>query len=78
MKLKRLAINRLPGISQPFDIEPAGAGFNVIFGPNGIGKSSICRAVEGLYWDDRGSSQKTLVNGNFELEGEAWWAERDG
>ncbi len=78
MKLKRLAINRLPGISQPFEIELAGAGFHVVFGPNGIGKSSICRAVEGLYWDDRGSSQRTSINGEFELDGDAWWAEREG
>ena len=78
MKLKRLAINRLPGIGLPFEIESAGAGIHVVFGPNGIGKSSICRAVEGLYWDDRGPSQRTTVNGEFELDGEAWWAEREG
>jgi ABC-type Mn2+/Zn2+ transport system ATPase subunit len=76
--LKRLAINRLPGISQPFEIELESAGFHVVFGPNGIGKSSICRAVEGLYWEDRGSSQRTSINGEFELDGEAWWAEREG
>ena len=78
MKLKRLAINRLPGISQPFEIEAAGAGFHVVFGPNGIGKSSICRAVEGLYWEDRGSSRPTSVTGEFELDGETWWGEREG
>ncbi|MCH7910849.1 MAG: AAA family ATPase, partial [Candidatus Hydrogenedentes bacterium] len=78
MKLKRLAINRLPGISQPFEIEAAGAGFHVVFGPNAIGKSSICRAVESLYWEDRGPSQRTSVTGEFELDGEAWWAEREG
>ena len=78
MKLKRLAINRLPGISQPFEIEAAGAGFHVIHGPNGIGKSSICRAVEALYWENRGQSQLTSVTGEFELDGENWWAEREG
>ena len=78
MKLKRLAINRLPGISRPFEIKSAGAGFHVIFGPNGIGKSSICRAVECLYWEDRGPSQRISVNGEFELDGETWWAEREG
>ena len=78
MRLKRLAINRLPGISQPFEIEAAGAGFHVVFGPNGIGKSSICRAVEGLYWEDRGPSQRISVNGEFDLDGEAWWGEREG
>ena len=78
MRLKRLTINRLPGISQPFGIEAAGAGFHVVFGPNGIGKSSICRAVESLYWEDRGPSQRTSVNGEFDLDGEAWWGEREG
>lgn len=78
MKLKRLAINRLPGIIRPFEIEPAGAGVNIIFGPNAIGKSSICRAVEGLYWDNRGPRDRTLVTGLFELDGESWQADRDG
>ena len=78
MKLKRLAISRLPGISQPFEIEAAGAGFNVVYGPNGIGKSSLCRAVEGLYWEDRGPSERTSVSGEFELDGESLWVEREG
>lgn len=78
MKLKRLAINRLRGISQPFEIEAAGAGFHVVFGPNGIGKSSICRAVEGLYWEDRHPSPLTSVTGEFERDGESWWGHRDG
>ena len=78
MKLKRLTINRLPGINTPFEIVSKGAGFHVVFGPNGIGKSSICRAVEGLFWEDRGTTLRTSVNGEFELDGEAWWSEREG
>ncbi|MDP6271408.1 MAG: AAA family ATPase [Alphaproteobacteria bacterium] len=78
MRLKRLAVNRLPGISQSFEIELAEAGFHVVFGPNGIGKSSICRAVESLYWQDRGPEPPTSVSGEFELDGETWWAEREG
>lgn len=78
MRLKRLNIARLPGIDQQFEIESAGAGVHIIHGPNAIGKSSICRAVEGLYWHDRGSNERTLVNGQFELDGEIWWAKRDG
>ena len=78
MRMKRLTIDRLPGIDQPFEIEPAGTGVHIIFGPNAIGKSSICRAVEGLFWDDRGPTDRTFVTGQFELDGDAWWAERDG
>lgn len=78
MKLKRLAISRLPGINESFEIQAAGTGFNVIFGPNGVGKSSICRAVEGLYWNDRGSSQRTSIISEFEIDKETWRVERDG
>ena len=78
MKLKRLTIGRLPGIDQPFEIESAGAGVHVIFGPNAIGKSSVCRAVESLYWDDRGPRERIFVTGQFELDGETWCAQRDG
>ena len=78
MILKRLAIDRLPGISEPFEIKAAGKGIHVIYGPNGIGKSSICRAVESLYWEDRGSSRRTSITGEFEWEGESWYGEREG
>lgn len=78
MILTRLAIDRLPGIDRRFGIEPAGSGMQVIFGPNGIGKSSICRAVEGLYWDDRGSSRQTRTSCTFESDGESWHGEREG
>jgi exonuclease SbcC len=77
VKLKRLKINQLPGINVPFEIVPEEANIHVVIGPNGIGKSSLCRAVEALYWSDLGPTQRTSVNGEFELDGEAWWAERE-
>ena len=78
MILRRLAVTRLPGIREPFEIEAAGKGLHIIFGPNGIGKSSICRAVEGLYWEDRGESRQTLVSGEFKWGGATWRGEREG
>ena len=78
MILKRLAVIRLPGIGDRFDIEAESQGIHVIFGPNGIGKSSICRAVESLYWEDRGPSRQTFVTGEFEYRGESWQGEREG
>ena len=74
VKLKRLAINRLPGSASHLN-RSGGSGFNVVYGPNGIGKSSLCRAVEGLYWEDRGPSKRTSVRGEFELDGESLWVE---
>ena len=72
MKLRRLRISRLPGIDEMFEIAPEGEGFHIVFGPNGIGKSSICRAVEALFWSDRGPARQTSIDGQFELDGEAW------
>ena len=77
MKLKWLRIARLPGIDQPFEIESPGPGVHVIFGPNAIGKSSICRAVEAVYWADRGPTERISVSAQFELDGEEWRAERE-
>ena len=78
MILKRITINRLPGILDRFELELAGQGIQVIFGPNGVGKSSICRAVEALYWPESGSARQTSVSGEFVIGGESWQAEREG
>lgn len=78
MKLRRLRIDRLPGIDTPFELAALGAGFQVVHGPNGIGKSSVCRAVTALLWEDLGPDRRVQVSGEFDLDGERWWAERDG
>jgi exonuclease SbcC len=62
----------------PFEIVPEEATIHVVIGPNGIGKSSLCRAVEALYWIDPEPSQRISVDGEFELDGETWWVEREG
>ena len=48
MKLERLDIQRLPGISKGFVIEDLTDGINLITGPNAIGKSSLLRALRYL------------------------------
>ncbi len=78
MRLKRLRVERLPGILRPFEIVPPDAGVHVVFGPNAIGKSSICRAVEALYWPDRGPAERISLTAEFDVEGKTWRAERDG
>ena len=50
MKLRRLAIDRLPGIDRPFELDDLGDGLNILVGPNGIGKSRLSAAVRSLLW----------------------------
>lgn len=78
MKLRRLAIARLPGIDERFAIEEVGDGFHLVVGPNGIGKSSLCRAMRALLWRNLGPGDRVIASASFEWEGETWAVERDG
>ena len=78
MRLTRLRIDRLPGIDEPYEIRTEGPGVHVVFGPNAVGKSSICRAVEALYWEEIRPGERTELTGEFEIDGVPWRAERYG
>jgi uncharacterized protein YhaN len=78
VKLKRLEITSLPGIDERFSLEDLGDGFHVVVGPNGIGKSSLCRATRALLWSELGASSRVWVRASFERAGETWLAERQG
>lgn len=77
MKVRKLSIDRLPGIDTPFKIDVDNDGFHVIHGPNGIGKSSICRGIEALLWAEHGPNQRTSLTGEFDLNDETWSVERE-
>lgn len=78
MRLTRLRIDRLPGIDEPYEITAEGSGVHVVFGPNAVGKSSICRAVAALYWEDVRPGERTELTGEFEIDGVQWQARRYG
>ena len=79
MKLRKLSIERLPGIDRPFELEQLGDGLNLIVGPNGIGKSRVCAAVRALLWPGRSVKDGGLVaSAIFEHKNESWRVERDG
>lgn len=53
MKLRKLSILRMPGFEEKgFAIEGLGDGLNVVTGPNGSGKTTACRAIQGLLWPE--------------------------
>lgn len=78
MKLRRLAIQRLPGIDEPFALEDLGDGLHVVVGPNGIGKSSLCRAARALLFRERAPEAYVAASARFDRQGEQWQVERDG
>ena len=73
MKLRRLAIERLPGIDQPFDLEKLADGLNIIVGPNGTGKSRLCAATQALLWPEHAIKGGSLAaNALLEHSGTHW------
>ena len=48
MKLRRLRLNRLPGLAHAVEITDLADGMNFVFGPNGSGKSSLIRGLRAL------------------------------
>ena len=71
MRLRRLELERSPGLGAPLLLEDLSPGFNVVVGPNGSGKSSLCRAVAGLLWETeefRGAARATWSLADGELD----------
>ena len=78
MRLLRIFVQHLPGIQQPFELDEIGAGLSVIHGPNGIGKSSLSRAIGDLFWGE--ATPRTAVEAELvcDADGQEWRIERDG
>jgi len=82
VKLKRLAIERLPGIAEGFALEGLAAGVNLVTGPNTIGKSSLVRALGYLLrGHEKGDPPVSLAaefSGSDSLGDSHWQVQRTG
>jgi len=78
VRLKRIRLRRLPGIDPEFTLENLGEGVNVIVGPNGSGKTSLCKAMVAMLWPGRNSSKKLELESLWQDGERALSAERDG
>ena len=79
MKLRRLAVRRLPGIAGPgFEIDRFGDGVNVVVGPNASGKTSLLRAVRAALHADELAGESVHVEAAFAAGESTFTAVRTG
>ncbi|MFB6291236.1 MAG: AAA family ATPase [Candidatus Bipolaricaulia bacterium] len=66
---KSLKIHRFPGFNPAdgFSLEELSPGVNVIYGPNGSGKTTIAKAIRNLMWP-QGISDECHLTGYFSLD----------
>lgn len=77
LRFTRVAVRRMPGIADPFELRDLAMGLNIVFGPNASGKTTTARSLEALLWPGVAPSEAWL-EGNFEVAGQTWWIELDG
>ena len=73
MYLRRLRIDRLPGIEPGFTFEAPSDGLNIVTGPNAIGKSSLARALGFLLSRGKHDPADLQLEAEF-ASGDARWA----
>ncbi|MDX1587333.1 MAG: hypothetical protein R3296_00210 [Oleiphilaceae bacterium] len=79
MKLERLTITRMPGLREGFTLQPLDPGLNLVTGPNGVGKSSLVRALRYLLAEDDSQDPVALtLEADFRASGETLQVTRTG
>jgi len=75
LKVRRISVSRMPGITQSFVIDGLSPEINVIVGPNGSGKSSLCRALVATLWPGKETSASIEVETSWQINGEVLHAD---
>ena len=79
MRLRRIAVRRLPGIPRPgFELDGFADGINVIVGPNASGKTSIPRALRAALYGEELARESVDVEATFALGDRRGEGERGG
>ncbi|MEM0961534.1 MAG: AAA family ATPase, partial [Bacteroidota bacterium] len=58
----------LPGVAA----QDIGPGVNVIYGPNGQGKTTLARAIHGVLWPETVEAARPTYTASFHYGGDAW------
>lgn len=72
LRLTRLVVHRMSGIEDRFEIDTLSPGVNLIYGPNGSGKTSTASAIDALVWGGVSDSRDGSFTGDYQLGDNAY------
>lgn len=76
---RALGVRRMPGITDGgFDLQDLSPGVNVVWGPNGVGKTTTATALERLLWPASVRTGRPLLDARFTLGGADWRVDLEG
>ena len=75
LHFRRVHLRRMPGVESAFDVDGLSPGINVVFGPNGCGKSRTAEAINALLWP--AGRERLSLSGVASLEGQDWRIDLD-
>ena len=79
LHVRRLRIERLYGIPHDgLEADDLASGVNVIFGPNGQGKTTFGRGLHALVWPESVRAHHPIVSGAFAIGDTEWRLQIDG
>ena len=70
LHFRRVQVRRLAGIDGGFTVDELSPGINVVYGPNGCGKSRTAHAINTLLWPS--GRERASLAGVASLEGQDW------
>lgn len=77
LDLTHLAVRSFYGHDHPLGAPGLGPGVNVVYGPNGQGKTTLARAIHGALWPETVAPHRPTYEAAFRLGGEDWRVDLD-
>ena len=77
MRWSRLVLERAPNVAPGLSLEDCAPGLNIVFGPNGVGKTTFSQAARALLWREQSLNGGRAV-GALHLGASTFVVERDG
>lgn len=79
LAFRSLGVRRMPGIVDGgWELTELSRGVNVVWGPNGVGKTTTAAALERLLWPAASRGGTAVLDGRFALGADEWRVELAG